>query len=277
MWRVARTSLAAAIGLSACALLKSTPEDTPPEAPNARTFRMLPPGRRDELLPPPAAYVSPDFLDRLVCENGDPPNWKRSNKRGMIETFEVQCPEVESRTLVLDTTVAPPNAPEGMRLLNEKSLPQFREALQAADKKNYTRMLAQLDLALQITPGEPVYRRERMHALYLLGRPLEALLEADDLLKVFPTPLVYRYRASAAIQLGMKEAVMSSLDGIIAHTKPGNPIYAEAVCTKGIFLSRAGNPAGKALLQEGCALSYQACCDEMTSTPPAEEKPAQSM
>jgi hypothetical protein len=260
-WRASLIVACATFG--GCSLLKSTPEDTPPEAPTAREFRSLSPNLRDNVFPPPTLYEAVDYINRLVCPGGDAPNTKRAGRHGVVETYEVQCPGEVSQTLVLDQAVAAPAPPARFRLLSDRSYFQYRDALVAADKKDFHKMLSELDAALKTTPGEPVYRRERIYALYSLGRPLEALLEADDLLKVFPTALVHRYRALAALQLGMRDEVMKSLDGIVSLTRPGNPMYAEAVCTKGILLTKEGNPGGPPLLQEGCSLEYQACCDEL--------------
>jgi tetratricopeptide (TPR) repeat protein len=259
--------LVAILGLAGCALFQSPPEETPPEAPTARQFRTLAPSLRDNVFPPPTQYEAVDFINRLVCPSGDTPNAKRTSRKGVVDTYEVQCPGAMSDTIVLDRAMPAPAPPSHYRLLSDRSYLQYRDAMIAGDKKDYARMLAELNSALKITPGEPVYRLERVYALYSLGRPLEALLEADDLLKVFPTAPVHRYRALAAMQLGMRDAVMTSLDGIVKLTHPGDPMYAEAICTKGLLLARDGDASADALLKEACALDYQACCDALKDKP----------
>ena len=171
-----RLVVGCAVLLSACALLKSTPEEAQPAAPSAMEFRYLSPAMRDAMLPPPPQFQGVEYADRLICQSGEHPNWKRTAKKGLVETFEVQCPGGFADTVVLDTAGPPPPSPTGYRLLNDKSFPEYRDALMAGEKKDFSLMLAELDAALKTTPDEPVYRRERIYALYSLGRPLEALL-----------------------------------------------------------------------------------------------------
>jgi hypothetical protein len=277
---VARRCLTAAVCLllvlsMSCALLKSTPEETPAEAPSAMIFARMAPGIRDRMMPPAILFQGADYLGRLVCPGGDQPEWKLTEHRGARETYQVQCPGQLARTLALDTAQAPPAAPPGFRLLDGRSYPEYRDGLAAGEKKDFAGMLAALNAALKVSPEEPVYRRERIYALYSLGRPLEALLEADDLLKTFPTVAVYRYRALTAHALGMKDVMLGSIDAIIRLTQPGNPQYAEAVCSKGALLDGEGNPQGVTLIQEGCALKYAPCCDALksrTAAPPGTGK-----
>jgi hypothetical protein len=251
--------------LSSCALLKSTPEETPPEAPSALIFARMSPGIRDRMMPPAIRFQGTDYVGRLICPSGDHPDWKLQDHRGARETYQVQCPEQEARTITLDTAQEPPPSQPGFRLLDAKSYPEYRDGLAAGEKKDFASMLSELDAALKVSPDDPVYRRERIYALYSLGRPLEALLEADELLKTFPTVAVYRYRALTAHALGMKDVMLGSIDAIIHLTHPGNPQYAEAVCSKGALLDGEGNPEGITLIRQGCDLKYGPCCDALKS------------
>jgi len=98
-----RLVVGCAVLLSACALLKSTPEEAQPAAPSAMEFRYLSPAMRDAMLPPPPQFQGVEYADRLICQSGEHPNWKRTAKKGLVETFEVQCPGGFADTVVLDT------------------------------------------------------------------------------------------------------------------------------------------------------------------------------
>lgn len=246
--------------LPGCALLTTAPDQVVPESPSAREVMTLSPGQRDRLLPPPAFFDGTSYVGRLICPGGDQVDWKRTGHEGPRETYDVHCPDGRALSIHVDISQPEPPAPSGFRLLNARSYPSFRDALAAGEKKDFITMLSDLDTALAITPGEPLYRRERIYALYSLGRPLEALLEADDLLKTSPTVMVFRYRALAGRQLNMRDVVMSSIDAIIAITRPGNPQYSEAICAKGVLLDGEGDARGVRLIDKGCALKFDPCC-----------------
>jgi len=249
-----------------CSWLRAVPDDdTPPEAPGARVFRMLPPARRDELLPPERRFAAREWLDRLICAFGDQPAWRRSGGRDEKLRYEVRCPGEAPTGVTLDTTDDPPSAPHGMRLLDPAGVGQFRSAFVQAEKRDYRGALAMMDAALAAVPGEPVFRRERIFLLWALGRTPEALVEADSLLETFPTPLVHKYRALAARDLGLRGEMMGSLDAIVQACPDAHPLFAEALCAKGMLLSAENADGAGSLLFRGCRMGQRSCCDTLTA------------
>jgi hypothetical protein len=259
-----------AIGCSACATLMGPPEDTPPEAPSARLFRTLSPSLRDQMWP--QLFEGRDYVDRLVCSSGEAPVWKRTEKKGLVETYELNCPGEALRTLALDVGVEAPPPPASMRQLDPKPFAKYRESLFAIERKDLDAALKALQEAEKLDPAEPIYQREQVYCLYSQGKMPDAFLRADALAQKAGSPLVYKYRALTARELGLQSEVVSSLDGIIKTSASRSaPLYAEAVCAKGMILMRTGATEAESLIAEGCSLEYKACCDIMEARHAEEE------
>lgn len=261
-----RVSIAMMVAATAgaCASLQGPPEDVPPEAPSARQFRGMSPARRDLVLPPPQVFVGREYIERLVCGPIESPVSRPSGRAGAIETYSVECPGRGPVTVRLDTARDPPPAPAGLRLLEARAFESYREALGLMERQQLERALKAMDAALLKAPGEAVFRRERMVLLYMQERVAEALLEADDLIEAgLGSPYVYRYRALSARVLGMTGEVMKSIDGILLSGGRQHPLYAEAVCAKGMILAQDGDVLGEVFMHEGCSLDHQPCCDEL--------------
>lgn len=255
---------------SACATLMGPPEDTPPEAPSARVFRSLSPSLRDQMWP--QLFDGRDYVDRLICGSNESPTWKRTVKKGLFETYEVNCPGEDSRTLALDVGDSPPPPPPQMRQLEPIPFAKYRESLFAIERKDYGDALKLLEEAEKLSPSEPVYRREQIYCLYSQGRMADAFLKADELAQQAGSPLVYKYRALTARELGLQSEVTASLDGIMKTSKAGHPLYAEAVCAKGMILMSRGEASAMKLVEEGCSLQYKTCCEILDARRAAGEQ-----
>lgn len=240
----------------------SGPVDTSgPEAPSAQVFRTLSPGLRDAMLPPPELFSPRQWVERIVCGSGDLPGWRRTKKERLVESYEVECPGEAALPIVLDASNAAPPPAGPLRLLPARSFADYAAALKHLEQKSFTEALRALELAAAASPEEPVYRRERIYVLYLLARHGEALVEADELLRSQRSPLLYKYRALAARELGRRSEVLRSLDGMLSSCTPSHPLYAEAVCAKGLLLANDGNAEGERLVRRGCELDYKPCCE----------------
>jgi hypothetical protein len=269
--------LLAPTGCASAAWLFGPPEDVPTEAPNARILRTLSPPAREEVFPPPRAFESYEWVTRVVCPLGETPGWKRTGRRGLVDTYAIECPGQPDVAVQLDTGNDAPPAPAPLRLLGAAGAAKFREAVQAMEKKDPKAALEALDAARRADPGEVVYRRERSYVLYALDRFPEALIAADEVVdEGRPDPLALKYRALAARALGLRDEVLGSLSAITRVCPKTHPLYAEAVCAQGLFTLSAAPDEGQRLLAEGCALGHQACCDfveKRRQTHPAEPEP----
>lgn len=250
--------------LAACAASGLPPlVDSRPEAPTAKLFRSLSPPLRELVLPPAALFEPRAWVERIVCGGGELPGWKRTKKERHVESYDVECPGEPVLPLVLDASRPPPPAAAPLRLLAERSFPHYATALKHLEKKEHAQALRALDLAQVEAPDEPVYRRDRVYLLYLLGRTSEALLEADELLRTHRSALLYKYRALAARDLGRTPEVLRSLEGMLSSATPLHPLYAEAVCAKGLILTNGGEAEGERLVRRGCELDYAPCCEAL--------------
>lgn len=277
MPRRLRLLLVSSLLSSACVSVFGPPEETPPEAPSARVLRFLPPPEREEVFPPPKAFESREWLDRVICPLGDQPGWKRTHRRGMTESFEIECPGFGKFPVLLDNGGAPPAAPAPLHLLALAGAAKFRESVDLLEKKDHAGALAAIDAARRADPAEPVYRRERIYALYSLGRTPEALMLAEELLEHGPDPIALKYRALAARDMGLRDEVLQSIEGIVASAPPMHPIYAEALCAKGMLTLADDEAKAVALMQQGCKLDHKPCCEfleKRRSTPPAPSSSA---
>jgi tetratricopeptide (TPR) repeat protein len=224
----------------------------------------------------PQFFDGRDYVDRLVCSSSESPTWKRAAKKGLLETYELDCPGEPQKQLELDVgTEPPPPPPPTMRQLEPKPFAKYREALFALQRKDYDAAMSSLKAAEGMAPEEPIYRREQVYTLYSQGKMSDAFLRADELSKRAPSPLVFKYRALTARELGLQSEVVASLEGIIQASTSRAPLYAEAVCAKGMILLRAGAPEADKLVEEGCALEYKACCDTIAARNAAREEARQ--
>lgn len=273
-----RSVVLVALALAGCTLLRSTPDVVPPEAPSARVLFGLSPRLLDRALPAASARfrVREDFLDRLVCAGSDLPAWKRTNIVGPVETYEMSCVGLPAATLTVDTSESRPDAPAGFRLLGD-GFDEWRRAYGFAEKQDFAAALAELEKALVAEPGEPVYRRDRVYFLYSLGRAAEAMVEADSLLPVARSPVLLKYRALAARDLGLTTEVLQSIEGIIGATVEGETLHAEAVCAKGLILTGEGDAEAPSWVEKGCTLAYKPCCDAIAARKALDIQSAQAL
>lgn len=266
-----RVAILAAV-LSGCALLRSTPEDVPPPAPNARELWSMPPVHRQQVMPLPRVFSARDWLDRLVCPNADQPSWQRIGQTGPVERYQLECPGALPVVARLDLSQPAPPAPRELRLLPSAGFERYRAALQAGERKEWEAARQQVEAALANEPDEPVYLLARISLLYTTGRVAEALVEADALLEKLSSPTAWKLRALAARDLGLQNELFSSLDGLIQSATRRHPMYAEAVCARGLLRSDAGEAQARVTrdLEEGCELRQDTCCERLQEKLAAE-------
>lgn len=269
--RFGRVAILAAV-VSGCALLRSTPEEVPPPAPNARELWSMPPVHRQQVMPLPRVFSARDWLDRLVCPNADQPSWQRTAQTGPVERYQLECPGALPLVAQLDLSQSAPPAPRDLRLLSSAGFERYRAALQAGERKEWEVARQHVEAALVNEPEEPVYLLARISLLYTMGRIAEALVEADALLEKLPSPTAWKFRALAARDLGLKSELFASLEGLIRSATRTHPMYAEAVCARGLLLSDAGEARDRATrdLEEGCKLRQHACCERLQEKLAAE-------
>lgn len=269
--RPGRVAILAAV-LSGCALLRSTPEEVPPPAPSARELWSMPPSHREQVMPLPRVFVARDWLDRLVCPNADQPSWRRTSQVGPLEKYQLDCPGQAPVTTRLDVSQPAPHAPEGLRLLSSAGFERYRAALQAGERKDWVAAQAHIEGALTHEPDEPVYLLARISILYTTGRVAEALVEADALLASLASPTAWKFRALAARDLGLRQELFASLDGLIRSATRRHPMYAEAVCARGLLRTDAGEAREQSTrdLEEGCELRQETCCERLQEKLAAE-------
>lgn len=259
---IGQVSVALALLLfSGCALLRSTPEDAPPEAPSARVLFRATPAERARMLPVPPRFDLRDYLDRLSCLDGEVPTWRRTSIERTVATFEVECPGEPPHTLVLDASKDAPEPPTGLRQMPEAALVHLRDEQQKYVAKDLDGALAAVDAGLQAAPGEVVLRRERVALLFAMDRIPEAFFEAEMLAKEHPSPIVYRFRALAAQRMGLQDEVRHSVRQMRETAREGHPLYAEAVCVEAQYASAAGEPEAEAQVELGCRLGQAPCCE----------------
>jgi hypothetical protein len=252
--------------LSACATIFGPPEESPPEAPSARIMRTLSPSMRNQMWPP--VFDSREYVERLICPAGDWITAKRLSKKGLVETYEIDCPGEKPLALNVDIGYEPPPPPDGFRLLEAASFVKYHEAFAALEKKDFEGASRLLDEAIKIAPKETIYRRDRVFLLFQMGLISDAFLQADQLVAEQASPTLYKYRALAARELGLRSEVMSSLEGMLRTSRVGHPLYAEAICAKGMILSSEGDAQAERLMTQGCSLEYKPCCEALQSLHP---------
>lgn len=249
-----------------CALLRSTTEDVPPPAMTARDFWHLSPENQERVLPRPRRYQANEWLDRLVCKtDASHAEWRRLDVRGSIERYSVDCAVDGRHTLRLDVADSPPSPPPGLRLLAEAGFIPYKTALERSARKEWDGALSSLSEAIEQVPDEPAYRIARLAFLLSMERAQDVLDEADALLASPAPAIVWKYRGLAASALGRPDELLKSINGLIDATRPGNPLYGEAVCTRGLLLSNTRFESLQSTLdiEEGCELREDACCRKL--------------
>ncbi len=236
---------------------------TPPEAPTVRVLRFMPPDEQDQLFSQKARFLPGDWLDRLVCPVGDQPGWRLLSHEGLVARYRVACPGSKALFVQLDFARAPPAAPVPLRLADAAGFPKYREAMVDLAHQHPKAALQAIDRARELSPQEPLYQRQRVYLLYAAGRLPEAIVEADALLRAQPNALLYKYRALAARDLGLKEEVLASVEGVLRTCPRAHPLYADALCAKGMYLSAEHQPHGEAIMVAACRLKDQSCCAQL--------------
>lgn len=232
----------------------------------------MPPVQRERILPTPLQFAAHTWLDRLVCSDAEQPRWKRTAIAPPVAHYEVECSDEDVVEVELDLSQAPPPPPAGLRLLSVSGYERFDAALKDGGQKKPSAALEHIDAALAAEPNEPLYRVARLSILYSMGSLLEALMEADALLKTHPLPVVWKFKALAARDLGLRSELFASLDGLIASTTPRTPLFAEAACARGLLRSDEDGPQAQAILdlEAGCRLGQTGCCQRLEEMKAAE-------
>jgi hypothetical protein len=258
--------------LLSCATLRGPVEEVPPEAPAARVMRFLSPGQRDMLLPPSRLYSARPWLEALVCPIGEVPGWRRIDRSGFSEQYEIDCPGLSPIVVELDSSSPSVRPPPPLRALGEAGLASFQAAVEALQKQEGDKAVEALDAAIAADPAEVVYRRERIYALYVAGRLPDALAAADAMLTNGSDPVAAKYRVLIARELGLPELVTASLELLLSSCPKQHPLYAEGVCAKGMFLAAERPELGRGLMEQGCRLGHTPCCEAVEARFKGEAK-----
>lgn len=231
------------------------------------------PANRQLVLPSSHRYLAHRWLDRLVCPDAQQPRWRRTDVEDPIARYDVQCPNAEAVVIELDLSQAPPAAPEPLRLLTVDGYEHLEAAIEQNERKNRHAALAHLDAALEHEPDEPLYRVARLSILYEQGSLLEVLIESDALLEKHSAPVAWKFQALAARDLGLGPKLLQSLDGLLASTPPSDPLFAEAVCARGLIHSDDPKRLDLAVsdLEAGCRMGQPSCCDRLAKERKAEK------
>jgi len=246
---------------AACTYDRTMVPETPPEAPTARTLRYMPLTQRDAVFPPPEQFSARTWVDRLVCENGEQPGWRRTKRTGMVETYEVSCPGRAPFQQDLDTAGAEPAPGKGLRLVDLNGYGHFARSVALSQKKDFDGALDAIDRALKQQPDEPVFRLERISILYGQERWAEAFLETQALTQLAPTPMAWKFAALSAQKLMLHDLVKESVESFAKSVVPAHPLYGEATCAKGLYTLEFDRVGAMSLIKTACEAKYQPCCD----------------
>lgn len=267
----ARLALLALLA-AACATLDGPQEETPPDVPTPRYLRSLSPNLRDKVFPTAAVFSAREWLERLVCPVGDLPGWKQTGRQGGTFVVEVECPGAAPIPVRLDTSGPEPSAPQPLRQLAREGLAKYREAVSFEEKRAFAKALEALDEAVRLSPEEVAYRRERIYVLYALDRIPEAIVGADDLVETDPSPLAWKYRALAAKALRLEQETLRSLEEILVRCDERHPLFAEAMCAKGMILTESDADEGELWMRQSCAMKHEPCCSAMSARDEARQQ-----
>lgn len=226
---------------------------------------MMPLVKREEVLPTPLVYAAHTWLDRLVCPDAQQPRWSRTKLSGPVAHYDVKCSNTDVVNVELDLAQPPPPPPAGLRLLTTAGFERYEAAIKKSGQKDSAAALVHIDAALANEPEEPLYRVARLSVLYIQENYFDVLKEADALLKTHPFPVAWKFKALAARGLGLRGELYDSLDGLIASTTPSDPLFAEAVCARGLLRTDEGERLDQATsdLEAGCRMGQEACCKRL--------------